>query len=583
MAKPFDCLLRLRFICTPTLVALCWVFFSCENQQPQTAQLVILGGEYYTADSAVTDPQSIAVIDGKIALVGTRDEAQSWIGPNTKVLDGDGLFIMPGLIEGHGHFFGLGQSLHNLNFLKSTSWDSIAAMLVQKVDQTPENHWIIGRGWHQEKISIPADQSVQGYPTHQYLTEAAPNNPVMLTHASGHALIANLKAMQLAGVSKESADPAGGHILRDANGNPTGVFEERAMEMIKSAFNESQTTLSKSDKDKQRELWLKLAQSECLKKGITTFHDAGTSIEDLIWLRQYTDSVDIDIRLWLMIREKLEDLQGQLSQFPWIGLADDHLTVRALKSEIDGALGSYGAWLLKPYNDKPSFDGQNTTPLTNLKGIAELAKSHKLQLCVHAIGDRGNRIVLDLFEEMFKAQELPNTWRWRVEHAQHLHPDDIPRFAELGAIAAMQAVHCTSDAPFVVERLGVDRAYQGAYAWRSLLETGAWVSNGTDAPVEDVDPLPSLYASFTRKRPGDTEAFMPHQTITRQEALFSYTMANAYAGFEEHLKGSLTVGKLGDITIFNKNLFNCPEDEFLDAKVEYTIIGGRIVYQRQGH
>jgi predicted amidohydrolase YtcJ len=279
-----------------------------------------------------------------------------------------------------------------------------------------------------------------------------------------------------------------------------------------------------------------------------------------------------------MVRERYDQIKGKLEGFPWMGLANDHITVRAIKSEIDGALGAYGAWLLRPYQDKPGFEGQNTTPLTEVKGIAEMARDAGMQFCVHAIGDRGNRLVLDLFETMFEGQQLPNPWRWRIEHAQHLHPDDIPRFSSLGVIAAMQAVHCTSDAPFVVKRLGETRASEGAYAWRSLLDAGAVVTNGTDAPVEDVDPLKSFYASVTRKRAGEDEAFMPHQKITREEALYSYTMANAYAAFEEDIKGSLSKGKLADIVILDQDLRHCSDDSILQTRVLYTIVGGKVKF-----
>jgi len=270
---------------------------------------------------------------------------------------------------------------------------------------------------------------------------------------------------------------------------------------------------------------------------------------------------------------------GNLASFPWIGIAGEFLTVRGIKTAVDGALGSYGAWLLQPYTDKQDFFGQNTVALDEVKAIAELAFQHKLQLCVHAIGDRANRETLDIFEQYYDKMEGPRDLRWRIEHAQHIDKQDIPRFSQIGVIAAMQGIHCTSDAPFVEKRLGFDRARDGAYPWRSLLDAGAVVANGTDAPVEDVDPIASFYASVTRKHPGRAESFFPAQAMTRLEALRSYTLDAAYAGFEDHLKGSIEVGKLADITILDKNLLTCSEQEILEASVLYAVVGGDIKYQ----
>ena len=279
-----------------------------------------------------------------------------------------------------------------------------------------------------------------------------------------------------------------------------------------------------------------------------------------------------------MIGSREENLAAELKNFPIIDAGNHFFTSRAIKGYLDGALGSFGAWLLESYNDKPDFHGQNVTPLEEIERLAGLAAKHNLQYCVHAIGDRGNREMLDLFEQIFKTMPDQSDFRWRIEHSQHIDPADIPRFGQLGVIAAMQAIHCTSDAPFVIKRLGEKRAREGAYPWRSLLDAGAVVTNGTDAPVEDVDPIESYYASVTRKRADSGMAFFPEQSMTRKEALKSYTLSNAYAAFEENDKGSLEVGKLGDITVLSKNLLTCEEDEIMDAKVLYTIIGGKVKY-----
>lgn len=282
-----------------------------------------------------------------------------------------------------------------------------------------------------------------------------------------------------------------------------------------------------------------------------------------------------------MLRHRLDELSDiDIRKYKTLGIGNQHFSCNAIKTEVDGALGSYGAWLLSPYNDKADFVGQNTTPISEVKSIATMARENDMQLCVHAIGDKANRVVLDLIEKEIE-QGLKDDHRWRIEHSQHIDTLDIPRFSELGVIASMQAIHCTSDAPFVEKRLGTERAATGAYAWRSLIDAGAIVTNGTDAPVEDVDPLASYYASVTRRRVDNGMTFFREQSMTRQEAIKAYTLQNAYAVFEEDIKGSIEVEKWGDIVILSKNIFSCTDAELLDAEVLYTIVGGEVLYQRK--
>ncbi|MEM9931721.1 MAG: amidohydrolase family protein, partial [Bacteroidota bacterium] len=290
---------------------------------------------------------------------------------------------------------------------------------------------------------------------------------------------------------------------------------------------------------------------------------------------------ELDLRLWVMARRPYEELAANLdSRFPIIDAGNGFFSCRAIKSEVDGALGAFGAWLLAPYDDKPDFVGQNTTLLETVDSIAGLAREKGMQLCVHAIGDRANQEVLNLFEKHYEIGG-PGDYRWRIEHSQHLDVADIPRFGGLGVIASMQAIHCTSDAPFVVKRLGVERARTGAYPWRSLLDAGAVVTNGTDAPVEDVDPLESLYATVTRQRPDSGLEFFPEQAMTREEAIYSYTMANAYAGFEEDQKGSLSVGKVADLVMLDHDLSTCTTEEILETEVLMTMVGGVVKYRQE--
>jgi predicted amidohydrolase YtcJ len=377
----------------------------------------------------------------------------------------------------------------------------------------------------------------------------------------------------------ETADPTGGHIVRGDGNEAVGVFEENAQDIIEEVYRQYLTSLSEEELKKQWYEGIRLAQDECLMKGITSFQDAGSSLEEIERLAGMAEDGKLDIRLWMMLRHTANFLEDKLEDFPKIGLGDHFLTCRAVKIAIDGALGSYGAWLLEPYADKPDFIGQNTSSLKELAALADLCAEHGMQLCTHAIGDRANREVLNAYEAKFSQHRLSHDIRWRIEHAQHLHPEDIPRFGKLGVIAAMQGIHCTSDAPFVVKRLGEDRARYGAYAWRSLLDHGAVVTNGTDAPVEDVDPIASFYATVTRKRIDNGMEFFPEQKLTREEAIYSYTMANAYAAFEEQLKGSLEPGKVADIVILNKDLITCTENEIPETRVLMTIVNGEIKYR----
>ncbi|MEM8582920.1 MAG: amidohydrolase [Bacteroidota bacterium] len=518
--------------------------------------------------------------NGRILGIGldTMDLIE-WLGPTTKRTDLRGRFVMPGLIEGHGHFSGLGSSLRNLNFLRSKSWEEIVEMVAERAEQTPEGEWITGRGWHQEKWQELHPNSYGGYPLHQGLSELTPDNPVMLRHASGHSLYANQAAMDMAGLSRETPDPPGGRIVRDQTGEAVGVFEERAMDIITDAYQNYVQTLQPEQRYAEWLAGIRAAEDEALRYGITSFQDAGSSFIELDRYTSLAEKDSLRIRLWAMLRHPADTLAAypnRLNKLPIVGAGDDRFTCRAIKSELDGALGSYGAWLLQPYSDQAGFEGQNTTPASDVARIADMAKAQDLQLCVHAIGDRANRFTLDLMAEKLAGKE---DHRWRIEHAQHLHPNDIERFAELGVIASMQGIHCTSDALFAETRLGQVRARDGAYAWRSLLDAGAIVLNGTDAPVEDLSPFESLYASVTRKRAREDIYFFPRQSMTRLEALHSYTLANAFGAFEEDIKGTLESGKLADFIVLDRNLVSCTDEAILDTQVVMTVIGGEVYYE----
>lgn len=568
--------IKLSYYSSIILSILLLINSSC-SEKKEIADMVIINGDVYTGNNI--EGQAIAAADGRIIAIGNNEEIQSYVDDNTKVIDAKGMFVSPGLIEGHGHFSGLGEFLMNLNFLRAKSWDEIITMVEAKVKESEPGEWIIGRGWHQEKWSEPVHDHVHGYPKHFDLSKISPDNPVMLDHASGHGIFVNKKAMDLVGINTETPNPVGGRIVRDDNGEAIGVFEENAENIIKKFYGEYLAGLSQEE---QIKLWydgIEVAQQECFKKGITSFQDAGAHFEEILRYKEMANNDELKIRLWSMLREPADEMDKDLSEYRVENAGDYKFTCRAIKTELDGALGSFGAWLIEPYNDKADFYGQNTTTLEAVEKIAQIAYDNNMQMCVHAIGDKANHETLNIIEKFFKKVENQDL-RWRIEHSQHLHPDDIPRFAELGTIAAMQAIHCTSDAPFVEKRLGYIRAKEGAYNWRALLDNGAIVANGTDAPVEDVDPIESYYASVTRKRADNGMEFFPENSMTREEALISYTSANAYAAFEEDLKGTIEIGKLADFTIMSKNLLTCSDEEILNTEILYTIIGGEVVYSK---
>jgi predicted amidohydrolase YtcJ len=540
------------------------------------ADLVLTNGRIITVEDGQPEAEAIAIGKDKIQAIGSAADIKTMIGPSTQVIDLQGQLAIPGFIESHGHFSGVGGAQLQLNLMNVESWDKILMMVAEAVSRAKPGEWIYGRGWHQEKWTARPQPNVEGFPTHASLDKVSPNNPVLLTHASGHAAFANAKAMELSGIRRPTESPAGGEILRDANGDATGLLRERAQGLIKRGAGAPPPTPAESLARERRAL--ELASTEVLSKGITTFQDAGSDLATIDRMKGMIDDGKIGVRLWVMIRQSNETIAAKLAQYRMIGYGNGHLTVRAIKKSIDGALGPRGAWLLAPYSDRPSSSGLETTKVAEIEETAKLALQHGYQLAVHAIGDRANRETLDIFERAFKANPAKKDLRWRIEHAQHISAQDIPRFGKLGVIASMQGIHCTSDAPYVLERLGPQRAQEGAYVWQKLMKTGAVVANGTDAPVEDVDPIASYYASVSRKLP-DGRVFYPDQRMSRMEALKSYTINGAYAGFEEENRGSLKPGKYADITVLSKDILRIPEEEIPSAKVAYTIVGGKVAYR----
>ena len=541
------------------------------------ADLVLTNGKIVTVDDAMPEAQALAVRGDRIVALGASADIRRYVGPATEVVDLQGQLAIPGFIEGHGHFNGVGTAELQLKLMKTTSWDEIVSMVAAAVKTAKRGQWIYGRGWHQEKWTSKPDPNVEGFPTRASLDAVSPDNPVVLTHASGHASFANSLALQLSGISRTTPNPPGGELLRDAAGAPTGLMRERASGLIRRGIGEPPPTAEESLARGRR--ILELASQEVISKGITTFQDAGSSFADVDLMKAMVDERKMGVRLWIMIRENNVVLAQNLAKYRMVDYGGGHLTVRAIKHSIDGALGSRGAWLLEPYSDKPDSTGLNTTTPDVIAASAVLAVQHDYQMCVHAIGDRANRETLNIFEQAFKANPAKRDLRWRVEHAQHLSLSDIPRFGQLGVIASMQGIHCTSDAPYVPERLGLKRAEEGAYVWQKLMKSGAVVTNGTDAPVEDVDPIASYYATVSRRTAGGT-VFFPDQRMSRMEALKSYTLNPAFAGFDEGTRGSLKVGKYADVTVLSKDILTVAEDQIPTAQVSYTIVGGKILYKK---
>ncbi|MGM0669775.1 MAG: amidohydrolase [Gemmatimonadota bacterium] len=572
---------KLRVASLPALVALAFTLPACESSpRDQAADLILTNGKIVTVDSRLPQAEAVAIQGHTILAVGTSAEMDLYRGPRTRVVDLEGRLAVPGFIDSHGHYMSLGNAKMILDLTRAGTWEEIVRMVAEAAAGAEPGTWIQGRGWHQEKWTHVPSPSVDGVPTHASLSAVSPENPVYLTHASGHASIVNARALELGGIDASTVDPPGGTIVKDGSGEPTGLLRETAQRIVGRAMAHGEEGRSPEEVEAEMREAVRLAGEDALSKGVTSFHDAGSDFATIDFFRKLEVEGSLPVRLYVMVRrESNEEMDRRLPEYRMLPEGNDFLTVRSIKRQVDGALGAHGAWLLEPYEDHPST-GLNLEPLDDIMGTARVAIKHGFQVNTHAIGDRGNRETLDLYQAAFEEAGVDgHDLRWRVEHAQHLHPDDVGRFAELGIIPSMQAIHCTSDGPWVYQRLGAERAESGAYLWRDLIDSGAVVNNGTDTPVEDVDPLPGFYASVTRMMPNG-EAFFPDQAMTREEALASYTLNGAYSAFEEGVKGSITPGKYADITVLSADIMTVPAEEILETEVIYTIVGGEVRYQK---
>ncbi len=556
-------------------------FTACGPQEPpQQADTVYSNGTIYTVAAEPT-VEAVATAGGKIIYAGRKAGLEKYIGKQTTQVDLQGMTMTPGFIETHGHLMGLGYNELNLDLSGIKNYDDMVARVAEAVKTAGPGEWILGRGWHQSKWDKQPETVVKGFQTHDKLSAVSPDNPVFLRHASGHAGFANAKAMALAGVNQLSVeslerDLEGGEIIRDAEGNPTGIFSERAQAVIT-------RHIPANDEERNRKA-LELAIKACQRNGITSFHDAGVGQQTIDRYQAFKDQGKLGVRLYVMVSGPDRELtKSWLERGPVLDTADHLLTVRAIKLNCDGALGNRGAWLLAAYSDMPGEFGMATLPMDYVLEIAKAGLQRGFQVCSHAIGDRANREVLNQYETAFKEYPAITNHRYRIEHAQHLHPDDIPRFAAMGVIPAMQAIHLSSDRPWAIDRLGEKRIKEGAYMWQSLLKTGARVINGTDVPVEPINPIASFYAAVTRKTLNGEPAggYEPAEKMTRGQALRAYTLDAAYGEFAEGFKGSIEVGKAADFTVFSQDIMTVAEDKLLQTKVMMTILGGQIVYRQQ--
>jgi predicted amidohydrolase YtcJ len=537
-----------------------------QRATPAPADLIVTNARIYTVDDEHPFVSALAVRDGKVAFVGSVREALLLRGPNTRVVDAVGRTVIPGMVDAHAHLFGLGEFLRSIDLTDTRSFDEIVSRVGAGVKEAPAGRWVIGRGWDQNKWGDTR------FPTHEALTAVSANNPVVLERIDGHALLANAAAMRAAGVSAATKDPAGGRIERGASGAPTGVFVDNAMGIIDRVIppmSHDEMTAAALAAVKESNRW-----------GLIGLHDPGEPREVLDVFEELAKAGTFSLRVYAMISDDSAAIEHYFQRGPQNALYDSHLWIRAIKLYADGALGSRGAALLDPYTDDPKNNGLLKSTPEHLRDVSTRALQHGFQVATHAIGDRGNRVALDAYEAALKAVPTVDH-RFRIEHVQVLDHADVPRFAQLGVIPSMQAVHQTSDMYWAPTRLGYARTF-GAYAWRSLLNTGVIIPNGSDFPVERVNPLFSFHAAVSRQDdnswpPG---GWFPEQKMTREEALKSMTIWPAYAAFQEQTMGSLTVGKLADFVILDRDIMTIPDSEILGTNVLATYIGGRAVFER---
>ncbi len=556
---------------------------ACDANEPQevhpVASLLLINADVVTVDTARPHAEAVAIKDDLILDVGTSEEMLKHRGEHTEVIDLQGQMVVPGFIEGHGHYTSFGGSLLILDFRYARSFAEIVSMIAEAVADTPAGEWIVGRGWHQDKWETKESVLVEGLPVHDSLSEVTPDHPVMLIHTSGHGVFVNQRAMTLVELDGNTEPPDGGEIVRDANGRATGMMREAAQDIFRIAYSGHQGRRPAGVAEEELRRMVTLAGEESLRHGITSFQDLGTTFAEVDLLKTMAEEGNLPVRLYMAFEEQAADMAGRLDDYRMIGYGNNFLTVRSIGEKVlDGALGTHGGWLLEPYSDMPQSHGLNVVPVAEIEASAELAMKHDYQMAIQGIGDRAYRELLDIYTAEFAKHPDKTDLRWRIEHAQVIHPDDVSRTVELGVIPAVQGIFACSDGPWVKERLGEERTRERGYIFNTLAEAGLVPTNGTDPPVDEISPIGSFHCSVTRQLPDGT-LFQPQEVYSRDRALYSYTMGNAIAAFEENIKGSITPGKLADITVLSQNLLSVPDDALLDTEVVMTIVDGRIRYR----
>ena len=570
--------IRKEFLILIIILTVIFTLFSCRGSVG-SADLVLRNGRIITMDNRCPQVSALAVKGDRISAVGSDRDMLRYTGKETQVIDLKGMLTIPGFIEGHGHFYSLGASLMELELRNAENWDAIIALVAAEVKNKKPGTWIVGRGWHQDKWTTKPQPNVGGLPIHHKLSAVSPQNPVFLSHTSGHGVFVNQAAMLASGVSEKSVNPPGGEIVRDENGEPIGMLRENAAQPVRDALKAYQTERTIQEVKAAMRQQVKLAAQNAIENGITSFQDMGSTWEELDHLKVMADEGSLPIRLYMAVQEPAVEMEEKLADYRLVGYGNNFLTIRCIGEKVlDGALGTHGGWLLESYTDLPRSFGLNVTPVPEIRHSAELAIKHDYQLAIQGIGDRAARELFNIYEEQFTIHPEKKDLRWRIEHAQVTHPDDLLRYAALGVIPGIQGIFACSDGPWVVDRLGVERTKERGYLFRSMAESGALIMNGTDPPVEEISPIASFHCSITREL-SDGSIFQPEQRLTREQALQSYTINNAFAAFEEDLKGSITPGKLADITVLSKDIMTVPEDEILDTEIVYTILGGEVVYK----
>lgn len=548
------------------------VMLFCPKQlvaQSLPADLVVTNAIIYTADSAQPRAEAVAVRGDRIVFVGSNAGAAAFTASTTVRIDAGGRPMYPGFIDAHAHLRNLSLILATLDLRGVPSYDSVVALVAAKTARAARGTWIRGRGW---------DQNLWGttFPTNALLSRATPDNPVYLRRVDGHAALVNQAALRLAGITRATPDPPGGRIIRDENGEPTGLLIDQAFMLAERAIP--------ADDAAQMEAMTLPAIAEANRYGLTGIHDAGIGPNELAAYEALAQAGRFNLRSYAMIyggSDTSAFLAQQLARGPRSGLYDGRLWLRSIKIEFDGAMGSRGAALLEPYTDDPGNRGLFRIPAEQVERIAVRALQSGFQMATHAIGDRANRVALDIYASALHQVPTANH-RFRIEHAQLLTAQDVPRFAELGVIPSMQGSHQTSDMSWVENRIGPDRVHW-AYIWRSLRHTGVIVPNGSDAPVESINPLVSFHSFITRQNASNEPpgGWFPEQRLTRDEALLGMTLWPAYASFMEYEVGSLSVGKYADFVILDQDIMTVPTEQVLATKVLRTVLGGKTVFEHQ--